>query len=120
MQNNRYKNTGNKGEALAADWLLQNQFIILEKNWRYKHTEVDIIATKHHTLHFVEVKTRTQKQFGLPEESITPQKMNALKKAAAAYLEANPRYSLLQIDVLAITLNTNNKHEYFFIEDVFF
>lgn len=114
------KNTGNKGEDAAANWLLQNNYAILHRNWRFKHSEVDIIATKNNKLHFVEVKTRTNTKFGLPEESITQTKMNALKKAAIGFLEQYPMYQYLQFDVMAITLNKNKTEEIFLIEDVFF
>lgn len=114
------KNTGNKGEDLATNWLIKNGYDIIVRNFRYKHSEVDIIASKNNTLHFVEVKTRTNLQFGLPEESIDNRKMNALKKAAAAYIELNHQWKFLQFDVIAITLIKNKEPEFFFIEDVFF
>jgi putative endonuclease len=118
--NTSSKNTGNLGEELAATWLLNNNYSILHRNWRFKHTEVDIIATKQKKLHFVEVKTRTNAKFGLPEESISQTKMNALKKAAAAFIEEYPEWKYLQFDVIAITLKGNEVEELFVIEDVFF
>lgn len=114
------KNTGNIGEELAAQWLLQKGFCILARNWRYKHSEVDIIASQKNILHFIEVKTRNSTQFGQPEESINTTKMNALKKAAVAYVEQNTEWKKIQFDVMAITLKPNNNHEFFMIEDVFF
>ncbi|MCU0320954.1 MAG: YraN family protein, partial [Chitinophagaceae bacterium] len=62
--NSTNKNTGNKGEAIATNWLVEKDYIILYNNWRYKQTEVDIIATKNNCLHFIEVKTRTNTKFG--------------------------------------------------------
>ena len=73
---------GTTGENLATNYLIENGFIIVERNWRYKHCEIDIICKKNNKLHFIEVKTRLSKQFGNPEESINEKKMNALKKAA--------------------------------------
>jgi putative endonuclease len=110
--------TGNFGEQLAVKFLIEKQFIILHCNWRFKKTEVDIIACKNNKLHFVEVKTRTQQQFGMPEDSINDRKMNALKKAAVAFLEQFPQYELLQFDVVSILLL--NTTEILYIEDVFF
>ena len=80
---------GTKGENVATDYLLQKDYTIIERNWRYKHWEIDIIASKNKKLHFVEVKTRTNKKFGNPEESINEKKMNALKKGAEQYLLIN-------------------------------
>lgn len=118
--NTSSKNTGNLGEEIAATWLLQNNFTVLHRNWRHKHAELDIIAVKQNKLHFVEVKTRTNAKFGLPEESISQTKMNTLKKAAAAFLEQYSEWKHIQFDVIAITLNRNVATEIFVIEDVFF
>lgn len=118
--NTSSKNTGNLGEELATEWLVDNNYTILHRNWRHKHAEVDIIAAKHNKLHFVEVKTRTNAKFGLPEESISQTKMNTLKKAAAAFLEQQPEWKNIQFDVVAITLKGNVAEEIFVIEDVFF
>lgn len=118
--NSTNKNTGNKGEAIATKWLVEKDYTILHNNWRYKHFEVDIIATKNNCLHFIEVKTRTNTKFGLPEESINTAKMNALKKAASAFLEQFPQWKNLQFDVVAITLKNDTVIEIFLIEDVYF
>ncbi|GGH57646.1 putative endonuclease [Filimonas zeae] len=112
--------TGSKGETLAAGWLEQKGYTILERNWRHKRCEVDIIATRNNRLHIVEIKTRTSTLFGMPEESINRQKMNCLKQAALAYQARNHAWVLLQFDVLAINLHTDKPDEYFLIEDIFF
>lgn len=112
--------TGSKGETLAAGWLQQNGYSILERNWRYKRCEIDIIATRNNRLHIVEIKTRTTATFGLPEESINRQKMNCLKQAALAYQAQHSAWVLLQFDVLSITLFAGESATYFLIEDVFF
>lgn len=111
---------GTKGENVATDYLLQKDYTIIERNWRYKHWEIDIIASKNKKLHFVEVKTRTNKKFGNPEESINEKKMNALKKGAEQYLLINEQWTIIQFDVIAITLNKTEVEEIFLIEDVFF
>jgi putative endonuclease len=115
-----HQQTGNFGEALAVNFLIAKGFTILHTNWRFKKTEVDIIAVNNQILHFVEVKTRTQTQFGLPEDSIDAKKMNALKKAAVGFLEAYTQYLLLQFDVVSILLQPPQPPEIFYIEDVFF
>lgn len=118
MTNNKSK--GNLGEAIACEYLVNKGYTILHTNWRHKYWEVDIIALRNKTLHFVEVKTRTNLNFGLPEESISEKKMNALKRAAIAYTEQNGNYSLLQFDVVSIILDKQKAKEIFLIEDVFF
>ena len=111
---------GTNGENVAAIYLLQNGYSILERNWRFKRWEIDIIASKENKMHFVEVKTRTSKKFGHPEESVNEKKMNSLKKGAEEYLFKNQQWSLIQFDVIAITMKKEIIEEIFLIEDVFF
>jgi putative endonuclease len=117
---NKNKDKGNRGENMASEYLLIKGFVILHRNWRHKQREVDIIAVKENVLHFIEVKTRTNKAFGLPEESISEYKMNALKKAAEAFLLQYTAWKQIQFDVIAINLNKERAAEIFMIEDVFF
>jgi putative endonuclease len=118
MQTNIEK--GANGENLAVEFLLQKGFIIQERNWRYHHLEVDIIASKDQLLHIVEVKTRHTLSYGNPEESIRKNKMSFLKNAAQAYQFQHPHWKLLQFDVIAITINNKIPVEIFLIEDVYF
>jgi len=112
--------TGKKGEDIASNYLEKNGYIILARNWRHKHYEVDIIAAKNKLLHFVEVKTRNGLQFGYPEECIGKEKMQFLKNAAAAYQYQHPNWKYIQFDVIAITLEGNKIIEIFLFEDVYF
>jgi putative endonuclease len=83
MKSNKEK--GNNGEQIAADYLIELGYTILERNWRHHHLEVDIIAAKEELLHIIEVKTRHTLRYGRPEESITREKMTFLRNAAEAY-----------------------------------
>lgn len=114
------KITGNLGESIAVNHLQEQGYQILERNWRHHHWEVDIIASKNHLLHFIEVKTRHSLRFGLPEESITREKMQHLRDAAEEYQYHHPQWEYLQFDVLAITLVNQTAKEIFLIEDVYF
>lgn len=114
----RHNETGKTGEKLAAEWLAQNGFILIEKNWRHKRLEVDLIAEKNNILHFIEVKCRTSKNFGLPEESVSQKKIENLLRASEEYVILFPTRLRIQFDVLAITLQGKNT-EYFLIEDVY-
>ena len=114
------KQTGNKGEDLAAARIQDKGYNIIERNWRFKHWEVDIIANKENKLHFFEIKTRTSALFGHPEESIGIRKMQSLLRAAEEYQYMHPQWKLLQFDVLSITILKNKPIEYFLIEDIYF
>jgi putative endonuclease len=114
------KDTGFLGENITAEYLTQNGFEILHRNWRYKHLEIDIIAYKDGILHIVEVKTRTDNQFGFPEQAITSKKMQFLKNAAAHYQYEHPQWKYIQFDVAALLLTPLNKWDLLFITDVYF
>lgn len=110
---------GKLGEQLAEDFLQKKGFTILHRNWRHSHYEIDIVAFKNNIPHFIEVKTRSSKQFGEPEESVTKKKIRFLLQAADQFLYQHPDYRNFQIDILSITMHSSEEAEYFFIEDVY-
>ena len=105
---------------MAADWLASRGYTILERNWRFRYWEADIIASHNHFLHFIEVKTRNSLRYGQPEESITREKMNHLKNIAEEYQYQHPEWKYIQFDVIAITLINEEIKEVLLIEDVYF
>ena len=111
--------TGKKGEQLGNAYLVKEGYDILEINWRHSHWEVDVIATKNNTLHFIEIKTRRGKKYGMPEEKVDTKKIQYLINAAEEYLYLNPQWKRIQFDILSINLGENETAEYFFIEDVY-
>lgn len=114
-----HKKLGEKGEQLAAVWFSQKGYRILHRNWRYSHFEIDLIADKKESIHFIEVKTRSNKAFGFPEESVTQRKIMRLMRAAEEYLWINAVEKRVQFDILSIGLYGNDLPEFFLIEDVF-
>jgi putative endonuclease len=114
-----HNDIGKNGEVLAITWLINNDYKILHQNWRHSHYEVDVIAQKNETLHFIEVKARRSKQFGNPEESVGKKKIQNLMHAAEEFLYQFPEWKRIQYDVLSISLKQNGEVEYFFIEDVY-
>ena len=117
MQN---KDTGFLGENIATAHLEGLGFEILERNWRYKHLEIDIIASKDRLLHIVEVKTRTSLHFGFPEQMIHVQKMQFLKNAAAHFQYLHPHWKWIQFDVIAISKKPTDEWALDYFEDVYF
>jgi len=114
------KYTGTKGEEMAAEFLIQNGYKIVERNWRFKHWEVDIIASKGNCMHFFEIKTRTSDMYGYPEESISRKKMTNLRNAAEEYQYLHPEWKYVQFNVLAIKMFFNQPVEIMLFEDVYF
>lgn len=109
--------TGKQGEELARHYLAEKSYQILELNWRYRHWEVDIIASKSNVLHFVEIKTKHSNRLGFPEETVGVKKIKNLIGASEIYLYRNPQWQRIQFDILSITLTPTI--EYFLIEDVY-
>ncbi len=108
------------GEDLAVAYLEKYGYTVLHRNWRFRHWEVDIIASRQNRLHFFEIKTRTSGRFGKPEESISKQKMENMRNAAEEFQYRNPEWKYIQFDALAITISYMEPVEYFLIEDVYF
>ena len=97
------------GEQAAVDYLRQNGFMIVERNYRIGRSEVDIIASRYNELHFVEVKTRKAGSMTAPEEALTEQKFRAMRRAASAYMAQHhsilePRFSLIAIEMVGSTV----------------
>lgn len=78
--------TGNYGEDLAVEYLKKNGYKILERNYRIRGGEIDIVAMDGETLVFVEVKARWSHEYGPPVESMTPWKIKYLVKTAQFYV----------------------------------
>lgn len=93
---------GDRGEQAAADWLVRNGFSIRHRNWRHGRYELDIIATKGGTVHFVEVKCRRQGGLTTPEEAITSAKFRSLAKAAEAYISESGLDCEIQFDLISV------------------
>ena len=101
---NHRQNLGKWGETLAANWLSGQGLQILARNVRTPYGELDVIARQKDVLVFVEVKTRTNTMFGMPEASITPKKKKHLHDAAVFYLQekATDFSGDWRVDVVAI------------------
>lgn len=115
----RHIDMGKKGELLGAAYLAKNGYCILEQSWRYSHWEVDIIAVKDNVLHFIEIKTRSTKKFGFPEEKVGKKKMENLINASEQYLYQYPQWQRIQFNILAITIIKQEPVDYLFLEDVY-
>lgn len=98
---------GNEGEEIASAYLVKKGFSILAKNWRFKHLEIDIIATINSTLVIVEVKLRSSDFFGNPEDFVTRGKQKKLIKAADFYIKENNINWETRFDIIAITRTQN-------------
>lgn len=101
------KEKGKLGEDLAAKFLEEKNYEILERNWRYgQFGEIDIIAKDNNTLVFVEVKTRSTTICGQPIEAIDAKKFLQIKNIANAYImQSTQKYKSYRIDAVCVMLN---------------
>lgn len=100
-----------EGEDLASKFLQNKGYKILERNFRKGYGELDIIAIEQRTktLVFIEVKTRTNSDFGSPFEAITPWKLKSIIKTAQFYKLTHKNLpESLRIDAISVELKFNN------------
>lgn len=101
----QHNDLGKKGEQLAIDFLIDNKYKILEKNYRYLKAEVDIIAKKEGVLAVVEVKTRSSDYFGNPQDFVNPKKIKLLLSAIDYYVNEKDLDVEVRFDIIAIITN---------------
>ncbi len=109
---------GEKGEELAVEFLQKKGYKILERNWRFKKAEVDIITIKNNVLAVVEVKTRSSNYFGNPQDFVNPKKIQLLVEAINEYVTSKNLEVEVRFDIIAI-LKNKNAFEIEHLEDAF-
>ena len=110
----RHNDFGKWGEDIAANYMLEHGFEILERNWRHGRMEIDIIAQNDMVLHIVEVKTRSNDEFFDPMRSITRAKKQHMVASANAYINYYGLQCEIQYDVIILIGSEGNfKLEYY-------
>lgn len=114
------KTLGQKGEEAVFEHYRKNGYRLIEKNWRARIGEIDLIFQKKNTLAFIEVKTRKSKTFGSPAESITAKKQNKLINLVNYYLTTHkPAKNIDKIRIDAVeVLETDDQLEVNVIENI--
>lgn len=119
MTDNKEKKTSNPrqslgrlGERLAATRLEERGYRILERNFRCRYGEIDLVAEENLDLVFVEVKTRRGTARGLPEEAVDSRKARKLQEVACSYLDLHDLADCSwRIDVVAVQFSSTGKLE---------
>jgi len=96
------KDIGNTAESKAEKYLFSSGYKILNRNWRNRWCEIDIVASKYNCIFFVEVKYRSNEQYGTGVDSITHKKLRQMEYAAEHWISSNSwdgDYRLLVISV---------------------
>ena len=106
----RKDDLGRRGEELAARFLEDAGYRVVERNWRCRQGEIDIVARSGDTLVFVEVKTRSSLAFGHPFEAITATKLARLRLLAAAWCaDRSPSVARIRLDAIAVVAPRGGK-----------
>ena len=102
----RPTDAGTAAEAFVAGRLARRGYVIIERNWRVRGGEIDIVALDGETLVFIEVKARTGERAGAAEDAVDFRKLGRLLRAGEMYVESHPEHGdrLWRVDVVAITL----------------
>ena len=91
------------GEDLVAEWYVKRGYDIVERNWRCRQGEIDIIASRDSVLVICEVKTRATADFGSPALAVDANKQQRLRRLAAHWLSENPTTrASVRFDVAAV------------------
>lgn len=103
------KELGKIGETIAVNYLRNHDYWIVERNFRTKIGEVDIICKKDSAYIFIEVKTRSSQKFGYPEEALTEDKLTRLEQLAQEYCQWIKFNGEWRIEGISIIINNKNK-----------
>ncbi|MEQ8362262.1 MAG: YraN family protein [Cyclobacteriaceae bacterium] len=109
---------GFEGEGLAITFLENKGYRLLERNYRYKRSEIDLIVEKDNWLVFVEVKTRSSTSFGYPEEFVDERKAEKIMEGADQYMYVKNWNGNVRYDIVSIILK-EGEPEIVHFEDAF-
>ncbi len=115
----RAKAAGDQGEARVADYLTQRGCTVLERQWRCRYGELDLVVQDGKTVCFVEVKRRGPGSIGLPREFVDERKQERLRKAAAAYLALQESDAFTRFDVAEVYEEANGRLRIEYLENAF-
>lgn len=114
-----HNDTGAEGEQLAAEHLEKNGFEILDRNWRHRNFELDLVARENDFIVVVEVKTRKSLYGGEPEVSVNRQKQRSIIKAANAYVVYHGIDMQVRFDIIGVVIK-GKTHFINHIKDAFY
>ena len=113
---------GARGEELAAAWYGAQGYTVLDRNWRCREGELDLVLARAGTVVFCEVKTRSSVAFGLPAEAVTALKQQRLRRLAMRWLSGRPAgagWANVRFDVACVTLRQGVEPQLEVIEAAF-
>ena len=112
--------TGKLGEHIASNYLTSLGYQLLEKNWRHRKAEIDLILKDSDNLVFVEVKTRSSDHQGEPASFVSQRQQQLIFTAANAYMECINHSWEIRFDIIGITLWSEHRFDLKHYQDVFY
>ena len=110
---------GNYGETVAIEYLKKNGYSIIERNWRSRPYEVDVVAIDNGVLVIVEVKTQFNATDMSPEEEMTPWKIRTISQAAQLYSHLHPDLpEQLRIDFVGVRIVDSSEPQINLIKNI--
>ena len=110
---------GRRGELLAKNFLEDAGFEILDENWTFGKSEIDLIAFKRNLIIFVEVKSRSRVDYGYPEEFVNSAKQKMMTLAADEYIHLMEFDGEVRFDIISVLMDGKGDHTIRHIEDAF-
>ena len=112
LKRGRNQAIGLFGESRVADYRVQQGDEVIERNWRVREGEIDLITLDRGGIfHFIEVKTRSSLSFGHPFEAISPAKLLRMQRLAMGWLVTHDCFGCeYSIDIASILLNPDGTH----------
>jgi len=118
MGNNKI--LGASGENTACEYLSECGYRVIERNFSCKVGEIDIIAIQDDSIVFIEVKTRSSEEYGLPSEAVSRKKQGRIIKTALYYLQSNKLFDYMcRFDVIEVVIDEENNYRINLIKDAF-
>lgn len=110
---------GKWGEEVAASYLQQDGYTIIERDWKSGHRDIDIVATDQNaTLVFIEVKTRSNRMFTDPEEAVDYRKLRNMRAAINHYIKYHRINQEIRFDIITVVGSLGTKPEVEHIKDI--
>ncbi len=91
------------GERKVARWYLEAGYEILDRNWRVRSGELDLVLCRNDEIVFCEVKARRSDRFGMPAEAVDRRKQLKIRSLAAQWLNATGHHGRVRFDVATVT-----------------
>ncbi|MGO1545697.1 MAG: YraN family protein [Gulosibacter sp.] len=116
---NRNLELGRLGEDLTVEYLQQHGYEVLDRNWRCKMGEIDIVAREIGQLACIEVKTRRSLRSGHPFESITPEKLARMRRLAGQWAASNPEIAgSVRVDAVSVIIARGSAPAIVHLQDI--